>query len=191
MNRPTAIILAGGASSRMGSCKALLPWRGSTMLGWIISRLRAGGCGEILIVTGMHHQEISAARDWDGARLVENATWERGMLSSIQEGLIHATTAALICLVDQPFLTADLVAQLIENEDHIRQPRFAGRARHPVFIPQRYFKEIIALPPSVTLRDFMHSRAAEIEYVETELSLNDLDTPEEYLAAVRLHPPPV
>lgn len=185
MSRFTALILAGGASSRMGSCKALLPWRDCTILGWIISKLRAGGCHEIFVVTGRHHAEIAAARDWGGATLVQNANWEQGMFSSIQAGLAHCEDAALICLVDQPFLTAELVLQLTENGDQLCQPRQDGRGKHPVLLPRRYFQEILAMPLTATMRDFMRAHAGEIEFVETKLSLGDLDTPEDYFAAKR------
>ena len=82
------IILAAGASSRMGTPKALLRMHGGsvTFLQHLSEVLRRGGCSQIICVAGCHISEIASELP-DDVLLVRNARWREGQLSSVKTGL--------------------------------------------------------------------------------------------------------
>src|SRR6185436_6314656 len=101
----SAIVLAAGASSRMGQPKALLPVGGRPAVEVVCATLRDGGADEIVVVVGKHAAEIRAGADLRNVRVVDNARWESGRTSSVQAGLAAISPAAewtLLALVDMP-----------------------------------------------------------------------------------------
>ncbi|MCE9638073.1 MAG: nucleotidyltransferase family protein [Planctomycetes bacterium] len=84
-----AIVLAAGASSRMGRPKALLPIDGKAAVDVVTATLREGGCEGVVVVVGRHAAEIRAGARLEGVRVVDHAGWAAGRTSSLQAGL-HA-----------------------------------------------------------------------------------------------------
>lgn len=121
MKRTTAVLLAAGAGTRLGlGPKALLPFRGGTLLAHAARQLLDGGCAEVVVVVGAGAAEVRATPLPPACRYVENPRWQDGMGSSFAAGMAAAgeVSAAdgvpvLVALVDQPGLTAELVARLI------------------------------------------------------------------------------
>src|SRR6202044_1518472 len=102
---PLAVaILAGGESRRMGSPKALLPYREKTFLEHLIEVTRHSRVGITKIVVGGHAQEIAASLPSWGHSIVVNENWQQGQLSSIQAAIRSlppsATSGLMICPVD-------------------------------------------------------------------------------------------
>ncbi len=83
---PAAVLLAGGTSSRMGRCKLLLELGGMSALAQAVTRLRAAGVENVVIVTGHWRQEVEAEAARLGARTAHNDRYEEGMFSSVQTG---------------------------------------------------------------------------------------------------------
>ncbi|WP_125616155.1 nicotine blue oxidoreductase [Specibacter cremeus] len=122
MTETTAVLLAAGAGTRLGrGPKALLPYRGGTLVEHLAGVLRAGGCADIVIVVGAGAHRIIEL--WEGrgsavlsaCRLVVNGAWESGMGGSFALGVGAAAAGhdVLVALVDQPGLTPALVARLL------------------------------------------------------------------------------
>jgi molybdenum cofactor cytidylyltransferase len=195
----TAILLAAGESRRMGQPKLLLPWGETSVLGQVVAMFAAGlstdtAAGyEILVVTGGARELVEA----DVMRLAEryplrsvyNPEYAQGgMVSSIQAGLAAlgpGTRAALIGLGDQPQVREETVRRIcaayVQKEAPIVIPSFQGRRGHPWLATKPFWPEILALPPSVSPRQFLNAHAGQIEYVAADQSiLQDLDTPEDY-----------
>src|ERR1700744_4020705 len=91
MPRLCGLILAAGASSRMGRDKALLPWPprardGSTLLSAAISALQPFADG-VVVVVGKNADSLSPVIEARGASMVRNPSPERGQFSSLQIGL--------------------------------------------------------------------------------------------------------
>src|SRR5580693_8484186 len=111
-----AAILSAGESRRMGTPKALLPYRGKTFLEHLIEVTRHPRVGVTRIVLGAGADNIREKLGLDPASIALNLDWARGQLSSIQtaiRSLPPAATAGLIlCPVDHPMVSAALIARL-------------------------------------------------------------------------------
>lgn len=186
----SAVILAAGASKRMGQPKMLLPWGSSTVLGQVISAFREGGLEDILVVTGGMHEAVEQIVGQYGARSVFNPDFARGeMLSSLQLGLTAQrpqTRATVIGLGDQPQTGAGTVRLICkffrERESRLIVPSYQRRRGHPWLVGRSLWKALLAMKSPQTPRDFLNEHADEIAYVEvdTPTILADLDTPEDY-----------
>lgn len=192
----TAIILAAGRSSRMGTLKQLLPWRdGRTILETVVHT--ALTCSEIddevRVVLGSGADKTRAALHGlidPRLRLLENQDFNRGMLSSIQVGIRDLPSASegfWVFLGDQPLIAPELVWGLAEQWLRIRPdflvPFHGGRRGHPVIISKKYVPEILAMGDEEGgLRSLLRrypQRIAEIN-VDSAAIYIDLDYPEDY-----------
>lgn len=194
----TAIILAAGRSTRMGSPKMLLPWGKVVILEHIIAVFSQAGIDDILVVTGGAREQVEAviteSRIKYPVRSIYNENYVTGdMLSSIQCGLRQVVNenvaAAMIGLGDQPQIQAGTVRLI--RETHLQTktplvvPSFQMRRGHPWLAARSLWNELLAMQPSQTPRDFLNAHAADIHYVavDTPSILADLDTPQEYRAS--------
>jgi molybdenum cofactor cytidylyltransferase len=174
-----AVILAAGASSRMGRPKAFLEYRGETFLGRLVRIFRVY-CEDVLVVT-------SADMGVDGARVVMNPEPERGMLSSLQCGLAAIgpeAQAAVFTPVDVPAITGSTVGRVVTewSGEAIRIPRFKGRRGHPVLVSQGLIAEFLAMPSTARTNEVIRRHEGEIAYVDVDDPgiLTDVDTPADY-----------
>ena len=186
------IILAAGESSRMGRDKALLPLGRETFLEHLIEVLR-GEVRPLVVVLGHHAEEIQERISrFTDVQIVRNPDYKLGQLSSLQTAL-HAlmnqpVAGALVCLVDHPAVTKEVVRALLERfERHptnIIIPACRGRRGHPVLFPARLFPEFLDAPLEEGARVVVRRHAAEVELVETDEEgiLLDVDRPADYEA---------
>ena len=193
------IILAAGASARMGRPKMLLPWNGTTVIAHLIDLWKNAGARQIGVVcraddTGLH-SELERIGFPSCDRII-NADPSRGMFSSIQcaarrEGWDAALTHWAVALGDQPHLSLTTLRSVIDGaEQHpsaICQPSRHHRPRHPVFLPHHLWQSVLGSTHS-TLKDFLEAHAPDRYLVEVDdpgLDL-DLDEPSDYEEALRL-----
>jgi nicotine blue oxidoreductase len=114
----TAVLLAAGAGTRLGlGPKALLPFRGRTLVEVLADVLLAGGCREVVTVLGADAARVRAATDLSRHRVIDNPDWAAGMGSSFRAGVAAAPPEdhVLIALADQPGLTPETVARLLAS----------------------------------------------------------------------------
>ena len=184
-----AAILSGGESRRMGSPKALLAYRGKTFIEHLLDVTRHPRVGMTRIVVGAHAEEIReilAARE---SEIVVNADWQRGQLSSIQAGIrslpAGGTSGMILCPVDHPIVSAELVAKLIQEFDaggkSIALPTFRGKRGHPLIFRASLYEELLAASLDVGARQVVWAHADDIAEVPTDeegviLNLNDPET---------------
>ena len=191
----TAIILAAGKSTRMGSPKMLLPWGNITVIEHVITVFSKAGIEDILVVTGGAREQVeeilAGYRKQFPVRSVFNENYMSGdMLSSIQCGLQNLAdkniSAALIGLGDQPQVQERSVRALLEfflrSKSPLVVPSFQMRRGHPWLIAKSLWNEMLQMGFSQTPRDFLSAHALDIQYVDIDNPsiLADLDTPEEY-----------
>jgi molybdenum cofactor cytidylyltransferase len=183
-----AVILAAGASRRMGSPKALLTYRGETFLNRLI-RVYSEVCDPVVVVTGYHAHQI---RESAGpARMVQNPDPERGQLSSLQTGL-QALPAELegflFTPVDSPAVDESTVRLLIAAfraraaETMFVIPRFEGKRGHPVLAAPELIREFLDLPLTAQAKDIVHQYVPRTQYVDVNDPgiLADIDDQEAY-----------
>jgi molybdenum cofactor cytidylyltransferase len=186
------IILAAGASSRMGSPKALLDYRGETFLDRLI-RIFSDVCDPVIVVLGYHATAIQTAIRPSVARaqFVINPDPDRGQLSSLQAALAIVppdVDGFFFNPVDCPSAepaTLSLLTETIANRDPatlLVVPQFQGDHGHPVFAAQPLIAEFLALPPTAQARQVVHAHKSQTQYVDVEDPgiLADIDDLEAY-----------
>lgn len=183
-----AVILAGGASRRMGRPKALLAYRGETVLDRLIG-LYSRFCTPVIVVLGHAHEAIRAGLTRAAeAQFAINPDPERGQLSSLQCGLALAPPGdVLFTPVDYAGVRAETVEALVRHFEASPAaarvaPSHAGRHGHPVLI-RAYVKDaLLALPVTATAREVMERYRGATEYlpVDDEGTVSDLDFPADY-----------
>jgi nicotine blue oxidoreductase len=179
----SAILLAAGASSRMGRPKALLPIGGRPAVETIVATLRSGGVDDVVVVIGRHAVEIRAEANLRNARVVENRQWASGRTSSIQAGLAALPRDAewtLLALVDMPLVRPETVRTLLaapRDDADVVVPFHGGRRGHPILLRRTLFPAIASLGPDAPLRDVVRTARRVDVPVEDPGVLVDFDEP--------------
>ena len=152
--RVAAIVLAAGASSRMGSPKPLLELQGDTFLGRILDTLgQVDGVGDRIAVLGHLSARVRRGVRFAGARPVTCRGWRGGMLASLRCGARAALAAdpglgaVLVCHVDQPLLRAGTHARLLRafraGRGEVLVAAHGGRPGHPVLLARGFLDRLL------------------------------------------------
>jgi molybdenum cofactor cytidylyltransferase len=183
-----AVILSGGASSRMGSPKALLAYQGRPFLEHLLEVTAHPKIGVRRVVLGAHAEPIAKTIALAADEIVINTDWEKGQLSSIQaaiRSLPDGTDGLILCLIDHPLISGDLVNELIEQfyakREKIVLPVYEGRRGHPVIFPAALYEELLRAPADKGARAVVWAHAADVLEAPTNeegciLNLNDPET---------------
>ena len=166
-----AIVLAAGASSRMGQAKAALPLgtTGDTVVARVVATLLAAGLPSVAVVAGAHIDAVRAAmpRFEPRARVVEHLGWAQGQLSSLLAGLAAVDDpnleAVLVTLVDVPLVRPDSVAAIVhawrQSRAPIVRPVDGDRHGHPVIFDRAVFDDLRCADPAVGAKAVFAARA--------------------------------
>ena len=190
----SAIVLAAGASSRMGQAKAALPLgqTGETVVARVIRTLIEGGVPGVVVVAGAHIDAVRhamPAHEWR-ARVVEHAGWQQGQLSSLLAGLQAIDDplleAAVVTLVDVPLVSPLTVAAVIAEWRRTRapivRPASGDRHGHPVIFDRSVFADLRSANPNAGAKAVFAIHKDRIVNVEVNDpgAFEDIDTPGDY-----------
>jgi len=185
------VILAAGASSRMGRDKALLPWRDGTFLSSAIRALQPV-TDFVIVVAGKNKAEIAPITYAHAAFLVVNPHPENGQFSSLQRGLEEVLNrgrdAAVITLVDRPAPSLEVIKKVktayLASTDDIwaAVPEHGGRHGHPIVAGREMIEAFLRAPDSSNARDVEHAHQSNILYVPVDdpLVTVNVNTAEDY-----------
>jgi molybdenum cofactor cytidylyltransferase len=198
----SAIVLAAGASSRMGQAKGALPIgsTGETVVSRVIRTLLDGGVPRVAVVAGAHidairhampgFAEAAGGPGTHRVQLVEHPGWEQGQLSSLLAGLRAVDDpqleAAMVTLVDVPMVSAQTVAAVMaawrRTRAPIVRPTTGARHGHPVIFDRSVFADLRSADPSVGAKAVFATHKAHVLNVEVEDpgAFEDIDTPGDY-----------
>ena len=182
------IILAAGASSRMGCPKALLRAGDRTFVTAVVEALRGAGVEPIVAVIRPGADDVAAEIARAGATPIVNVAAERGQLSSLLTGLdaveSDAPDAVVVTLVDVPAVRSATVAALLARLDvspaPILRPAYGGRHGHPVVFRRTVFAALRAADPDVGAKAVLRANVVEDVDVLDPGVVEDVDTPDEY-----------
>ena len=189
----SAVILAAGDSSRMGSPKAaLLTPDGDSFIAHIVRTLRTAGVDDLVIVTGRHHDAVIDALDrlTLAPRIVRNPDPSRGQLSSLLAGMdavvTSRTDAVMMTLVDVPLVRVSTVTAVLDEWRRTRapivRPAIGDRHGHPVIFDRAVFDEIRRAPLDAGAKSVVRAHEHEIVNVpvDDDGCVRDVDTPSDY-----------
>lgn len=188
----TAVLLAAGAGTRLGlGPKALLPFRGRTLVEVLADVLLAGGCREVVAVLGADAAKVRAGTDLSRHRVIENPDWATGMGGSFRLGVAVAAPEdhVLMALVDQPGLAAGTVARLLaaHRPGRVTAAAYRGpdgklRRGHPLLLDASLRNEAAASATGdAGARHFLQAHPELVDLVDcSDLSGGeDLDSPDQ------------
>ena len=184
-----ALVLAAGASSRMGRPKPLLPPPGGgTLLRAATLPFLEAGLDAVIVVLGAYAEQVRAEAglpDDPRLKVIDHPGWAEGQASSLRAGLAACDEpdAVLIFLADLHGLDTARVRRVIAawHGEPLVVPQAAGRPTHPVLVARPLFDELLALRGDVGARQVVERHRSSAAVIE-EPPLLDLDTPEEHQA---------
>lgn len=146
------MILAAGGSTRLGSPKQLVRYGGQTLIRRAANAAVESSCDRVVIVIGSRAEDMMRELDGLPVSIVENPAWQSGMSSSIRVGLseVQSDDAVLIMLCDQPFVTADVLNNLIDTYHKTEMPIVASDYGATRGVPALFSKELFAELASLT-----------------------------------------
>ena len=172
-----ALILAAGASRRLGRPKQLVLHQGSTLLRRAVAA--ASPCSPILVVTGCQAEAMAAELQGLAVTIVPNPDWEEGMASSIRAGLgalPEGSEGVLLLVCDQPDLDAALVGRILAAWHGAPVAcAYAGVRGIPALLPAAAFPRLLALRGDRGARDLL--KGADVVEVPFPEGAWDVDEP--------------
>jgi molybdenum cofactor cytidylyltransferase len=192
------VLLAAGASRRMGTAKLLLPWGNTSILGHLIAQWRELRASQIAVVCAGDNGVLEAELDRLGLApedRIRNPAPEQGMFSSIRcaarwHGWRPALTHWAIVLGDQPHVRLQTLQQVLQQSAaqpaQVCQPARHGHGRHPVILPREQFQQLGGTP-ATTLKEFLAAAGAVSRCESDDAGLDlDIDLPGDYERALKL-----
>jgi molybdenum cofactor cytidylyltransferase len=193
-----ALVLAAGASRRMGRPKPLLPWGGRTLLEWELDELMRSSVDEVVVVLGARAEAVRRALGEGARHCVFNPRWPQGRATSLaaggralSAGGRAAPDAVVVMNVDQPTRAAivdALLAELRASGADIVQPAYRGQRGHPVVLRGGLLGELAAATEAQQgLRGVLSAHPPRLLAMDDEPVVRlDLDTPDTLDDARRL-----
>ena len=185
----SGLILGAGASQRFGPPKQLLPYRGTTLLGWVVDQAqRAASLDEVVVVLGRAADEIREQVDFGAARVVENPVFGEGCSSSYRAGigaLASESQAIMIVLGDLPGVTPEVIDRLADawrdQESSIALCSYRGRKGHPMIFARSMFPQLLDLHGDKAAWKLVDANAALVQEVHFDLPYpENINTPEDF-----------
>lgn len=182
------IILAAGESTRFGSPKQLLDWKGKPFVRRIAETALQAGLWPVEVVTGFHNAEIESALSGLPVNIVHNPEYGQGQSTSIRAGvtaLPHKVGASVFLLADQPQIPVEVIRALVESHTLELQPILAPlvleeRRANPVLFDRVAFPDLLTLTGDVGGRAIFDKHRVEYLPWHDDILLFDVDKPEDY-----------
>jgi molybdenum cofactor cytidylyltransferase len=195
------LLLAAGASTRLGQAKQLLPYEGQTLLRRAAETAVASGCQPLVLVTGALYEELLTEVAGLPFEVVRNDAWAEGMGSSIRAGMAalaeliapeNPLSAVLVMLCDQPLLTADHLQKLLARQRETGRAAvasaYAGTLGVPVVFGPALFDRLGQLHGAKGAGPLLASlRPDEVGQVDFPNGVVDVDTPAQYQQLLNKH----
>ncbi len=184
------ILLAAGASSRLGTPKQLLAYAGQTLLQYSLQVAKDSVAGPIVVVLGAQADTIKSEVNNTDVHIVVNEDWSEGMASSIRYGvkaLLESNPGiegAILMVCDQPYVTASVLKELIAAHQKTGKPIITCGYAHtygpPTLFHKSMFSELLQLQGDVGARSILGKHTDQVEIISFPEGTVDIDTPADY-----------
>jgi molybdenum cofactor cytidylyltransferase len=183
-----AIILAAGASSRMGAVKQLVEIDGVPLVARAVDAALGAMARPVVVVLGANAGRIGESLAGRPVIVAPNPGWSAGLSSSVRAGLEAALEAepaldaVLLAPIDQPALSSAIIARLAElhrTTGRIASARYNGRNGSPAVFGRAHFENLRALSGDQGARGLLNGDTASVASIDIPSLGFDLDTPED------------
>ena len=182
------LILAAGASTRLGQPKQLLSYQGKPLIRQMAEVAIASGCQPVGLVLGSNYQEINSYLSNLKLHIFYNKNWSTGMASSIQCGLkelliLSPELDAIVLMVcDQPFVSPDLIQQLIAGYQRSHYPivasEYADILGVPALFDRAFFPDLFQLQGDRGAQSIIRQNRSCVLGIPFAKGVIDIDTPQ-------------
>jgi molybdenum cofactor cytidylyltransferase len=171
-----AVVLAAGASTRLGEAKQLVRFGSENLLERALRVARDADCSPVVVVLGASAAEVQARSELGDAVVVVNDNWAEGMGGSIRFGVgfLRDVDGCVVMTCDMPAVTAGHLRSLVDSGG-VTASSYAGRRGVPAYFPVSTFASLMHLHGDVGARDLLRSARC-VELAGGEL---DVDTGED------------
>jgi molybdenum cofactor cytidylyltransferase len=180
----TGLVLAAGASVRLGEAKQLLPYRGRTLLDATLDVARSCGFDQLLVTLGGSSAAIRAQVDLSGVEVIENREFSSGCGSSISaavEAVSPRADGLVLLLGDQPGIRAADVRRVAAVGGPLAVCRYADGLGHPFWFRREVFPSLATLHGDKAVWKLLHSGRFAVTEVPADGPVPiDVDTREDY-----------
>ena len=187
------VILAAGASKRMGEPKQLLPWGHSTLIEHVIQKSLKVEVKEVSVVLGANYDIINNKIKNYPINIINNIDWKVGLSSSISKAVTHyirdpKIDALIFILADQPFVTDDylnlMLSNFTPNQNQIIATQYEdGKLGIPVLFDRYYFDELLSLNGDFGANHILQNNKSYVNILEASFKCFDIDTKDDYKKA--------
>ncbi|MBR8837505.1 MAG: nucleotidyltransferase family protein [Stigonema ocellatum SAG 48.90 = DSM 106950] len=184
------MILAAGASTRMGTAKQLLLYQGRSLVQYVTEIAIASVCQPVVVVLGAYSEQIRLQINHLRVSIVENLDWACGMSTSINKGMqfLHNLPqnieAVVILVCDQPFLSTQIINQLVDEYHATKKPiiacEYAETLGVPALFSQRFFSELAELQGASGAKKVINNNLTQVFSLPFAQGNIDIDTPKDY-----------
>jgi molybdenum cofactor cytidylyltransferase len=183
------ILLAAGESSRLGTPKQLLMYKGKNLMQHSIDMTLTLGM-DTFIVLGAYGEKIQKQVKTFNTKIVENEQWNEGLSSSIRKGLEGVlnsnpdTEAVILVLCDQPFLSAVTLRQILEKYQDTGLPivhcHYEEASGPPTLFHRSMFPYLLELKGGQGAKKVVDRFPDQVAFIDFPHGSLDIDTPEDY-----------
>ena len=197
MSNIVHLMMAAGASNRMGKPKQLLPWGDITLIEHQISILLKTN-QPISVVLGAYAEKIRKVIENFPIDIYINEEWQKGMGSSIASGVKQLLAkdstidGVLISLIDQPLISATHFKKMLRHFETGKDQIIVSKSKDewsgvPVLFDAVYFNELINLKGDDGAKVIIKKHRNSVNYIDSKNSLKDIDTAKAYLVLLNLN----
>jgi len=184
------VILAAGASTRLGKPKQLLQYRGKTLLAHAINEAINSNADAIVVILGKDADLFKKEIDEKKVRVAINSSWEEGMASSLRLGLDTLLTdkpyidAVIFMVCDQPHVLSSILNELIITQQKTTKQivtcNYGDSIGPPALFHKKYFKDLMKLSGDPGARKIIQQNMNDMTTILFPEGEIDIDTEEDY-----------
>lgn len=181
--KTAAVVLAAGASRRLGELKQLVRLDGETLVERAVRVCREAGCEPVVVVLGASADLVREQCALGDALVVVNEEWAEGMGASVRVGVRALTGDVGGCVIttcDQPAVTAQHLRDLMASGE-VTASEYAGRRGVPAYFPAAMFAVLMGLRGDAGAREMLkQARAVKLAGGELDVdTVHDLERAQE------------